>query len=85
MFDNIFDSIHSPDDADHLIDERIAYVKSQIVENLAEDKSDENSSSINSQNDVNYIIHIIGKPIDSSLKDGKDTYFTQYLQCEGAK
>ena len=49
----MFDSIHSPEDVDHLIAERIAYVKSQEVENLAEDKSDENSSGINSQNDVN--------------------------------
>ena len=72
-FDDMFDSIHSPEDVDHLIAERIVYVKSQEVENLAEDKSDENSSSINSQNDVNYINHVIDEPIDS-VKDEKDTY-----------
>ena len=55
----MFDSIHSPEDVDHLIAERIVYVKSQEVENLAEDKSDENSSCINSQNDVNYMNHVI--------------------------
>ena len=60
--DDLFEMIHSPEDVDHLIAERIAYVKSQKVENLAEDKSDENSSSINSQNDVNYIKHVIGEP-----------------------
>ena len=60
-FDDVFDSIHSTEDVDHLIAERISYVKSQIVENLAEDKSDENSSSINSQN---YINHVIDEPID---------------------
>ena len=38
----MFDSIQSPEDVDHLIAERIAYVKSQVLENLAEDKADEN-------------------------------------------
>ena len=46
---------------DHLIAERIAYVKNQEVENLA----DENSSSIHSQNDVDYINHVNHEPIDS--------------------
>ena len=59
-----------------LIAERIAYVKSQEVENLAEDKSDENSGSMNSQNDANYINHVIGEPIDS-VKDEKDICLTQ--------
>ena len=49
------------DDMDLLIVERIAYVKSQEVENLA----DENSSS---QNDVNHANHEL---IDS-VKDEKD-------------
>ena len=62
-----------------LIAERIAYVKSQVVENLAEDKSDENSSSTNSQNDINYINQAIGEPIHS-VKDEKDTYLTQDSQ-----
>ena len=52
----MFDSINLPEDVDHLIAERIAYVKSQVFENLAEDKSHKNSSSRNSQNDLNYII-----------------------------
>ena len=43
-FDDTFDSIYSPEDVDHLIAEKIAYVKNQEVENLA----DGNSSSINS-------------------------------------
>ena len=47
-FDDMIDSIHSPEHVDHLIAGRIAYVKSQVFGNLAEDKSDENSSSINS-------------------------------------
>ena len=64
---------------DHLIAEMIAYVKSQVVENLAEEKSDENSCSINSQNDVNYINHVIGELIDS-VKDEKDTCLTQDSQ-----
>ena len=37
----MFDSIHSPEDVDHLIAERITSVKSQEIENLAEYKSDE--------------------------------------------
>ena len=41
------------------------YVKSRVVENLAENKSDENSNSINSQNDINYIKNVIGELIDS--------------------
>ena len=72
----MFGSIHSPEDVDCLIAERITYVKSQEVDNLAEDKSDENSNSINSQNDVNYINHVIGEPIDS-VKDKKDTCLTK--------
>ena len=52
--------VYSPEDVDHLIGERIVYVTSQEVENLAEDKSDENTSSRSSQNDVNYINHVIG-------------------------
>ena len=72
----MFDSIHSPEDVDCLIAERIAYVKSQEVENLAEDKLDENSSSINSQNDVNDINHVIDGPIDSV----KDTCLTSNTQ-----
>ena len=75
----MFNSIHSPEDVDHLIAERTAYVKSQEIENLAEDKSDENSCSINSQNDVNYINHVIGEPIDS-VKDEKDTCLTKDTQ-----
>ena len=75
-FYDMFDSIHSPEDVDHLIAERIAYVKSQEVENLAEDKSDENSSSINSQNDVNYINPVIDDLIES-IKDEKDTCLTK--------
>ena len=73
-FDDMFDSIYSPEDVDHLIAERIAYVKSQEVGYLAEDKSDENSSSINSQNVINYINHVIGELIDS-VKDEKDTCY----------
>ena len=68
-FNDMFDSIHSPEDVDHLIAERIAYVKNQEVENLAV----ENSSSINSQNDVNYVNH---EPIDSV----KDTCLIQDSQ-----
>ena len=75
----MFDSIQSPEDVDHLIAERIAYVKSQEVENLAEDKSDENSSSINSQNYINYINHVMSEPIDS-VKDEKDTCLTKDTQ-----
>ena len=71
-FDDMFDSIHSPEDVDHLIDERIVYVKNQEVENLA----DENSSSINSQNDVNYANH----KLRNSVKDEKDTCLTQDSQ-----
>ena len=78
-FDDMFESIHSPEDVDHLIAERIAYVKSLVVENLAEDKSDENSCNINSQKDVNYINHVIGETIDSG-KDGKDKCLTQDSQ-----
>ena len=59
--------------------ERIVYVKSQVVENLAENKSDENSSSINSQNDVNYINDVIDEPTDS-VRDKKDTCLTKDLQ-----
>ena len=62
-FDDMFGSIHSPEDVDCLIAEGIAYVKNQEVENLA----DENSSS---QNDVNYVNHQL---IDF-VKDEKDTY-----------
>ena len=51
---------------DHLIDEGIAYVKNQEVENLA----DENSSS---QSDVNYVNH----PLIDFVKDEKDTCLTQ--------
>ena len=69
-FDDMFDSIHSPDDVDHLI------VKGQVVENLAEDKSDENYSSINSQNNVNYINHVIGELI-YSVKNEQDTCLTK--------
>ena len=43
---------------------------------MVEDKSDENSSSINSQNDANYLNHIIGELIDS-VKDEKDTCLTK--------
>ena len=77
--DDMFDSIHSPEYADHLIAERIVYVKGQVVENLAEDKSDENSSNIHSQNDVNYINHVLGELIDSVRDEKKymfDTRFT---------
>ena len=65
-FDDMFDNIHIPGDVDHLIAERIAYVKNQEVENLA----DENSSS---QNDVNHEL------IDF-FKDEKDTDLTQDSQ-----
>ena len=51
------------------------YDENQEVENLA----DEISSSIISQNDVNYINHVLGKPIDS-VKDEKDTCLTQDSQ-----
>ena len=71
-FDDMFDSIHSPQDVDHLIAERIEYVKNQEVENL----TDDNSSSINSQNEINYINQAICEPIDS-VKDEKDTCLTQ--------
>ena len=46
--DIILDSIYTKADVDHLIEERIGYVKNQEVENL----TDENSSS---QNDINYV------------------------------
>ena len=75
----MFDSLNSPEDVDHLIAERIMYVKNEEVENLAEDKSDENFSSINSQNDVNYINHVIDELIDS-VKNEKDTCLTQESQ-----
>ena len=55
------------------------HVKNQLVENLAEDKSDENSGSIKSQNDVNYTNHIIGEIIEY-VKDEKDTCLTQDSQ-----
>ena len=74
-FDNMIESIHSPDDVDHLIAERIAYVKSQEAENLTKDTHD-NSSNINSQNDVN---HVIGGLI-VSVKDEKDTCLKQDSQ-----
>ena len=74
-FDDMFDSIHSPEGVDHLTTKRITYVKSQIVEDLA----DENSSSINWQNDVNYINCVIGELVDS-VKDKKNTCLTQDSQ-----
>ena len=72
---DMFDSIHSPEDVDHLVAERITYVKNQEVQNLA----DENSSSIDSQINVDYINHVIGELIDS-VKDEKDTCLTQVSQ-----
>ena len=60
-FDDMFNSIHSPEDVDHLTAERITYVKNQEVEN----KADKNSSSTDSQIDVDYTNHVIGEPIDS--------------------
>ena len=63
--DDMFDYIHSTENVDHLIAERTAYVKSQVVENLAEDKSDKNSNSTDSQIDADYISHVIGELIDS--------------------
>ena len=74
-FDDRFDSMHSPEDVDHLVAERIAYVKNQEVHNL----EDENSSSIDSQNEINYINHVINEPIDS-VKDKEDTCLTQESQ-----
>ena len=70
----MFDSICSPEDVDHLITERIAYVKNQEIQNLA----DEHSSNINSQNDINYINQTIYELIDS-VKDETDTCFIQAL------
>ena len=67
--DIILDSIHSKADVDHLIEERIGYVKNQEVENL----TDENSSS---QNDINYANYEL---IDS-VKDEKNIGLTQDLQ-----
>ena len=67
--DIILDSIHSKADVDHLIEERIGYVKNQEVENL----TDENSSS---QNDVNYVIH----EMRDSVKNEKNIGLTQDLQ-----
>ena len=78
-FDDMFDSIHSPEGVDHLTAERIMYVKSQEVENFAEDKSYKNSSRINSQNDLNYINHVISGPIDS-VKEEKDTCLSKDTQ-----
>ena len=72
----MFDNIHSPQDVDYLIAEMIAYVENWEVQNLAEDKSDENSSSTNSQSDVNYINHELIDPV----KDEKDTCLTQDSQ-----
>ena len=46
-FDDIIHSIHSPEDVDHLLAERMAYVKSHEAENLTKDTHD-NSSNINS-------------------------------------
>ena len=82
-FDDVFDTIHSPEDVDCLTAERIAYVKNQEVDNLAEDKSDESSSSINSQNDVNYINHdfdfIDGVDVPTEHIEGKvDNYSIEY-------
>ena len=74
-----FDSIQSPEGVDHLIAERTVYVKDQEVENLAEDKSVKNSSGKNSQNDVNFINHVIGEPIDF-VKDEKDTCLAKDTQ-----
>ena len=74
-FEDMFDSIHSPENVDHLIAERIEYVKNQEVENLA----DKNSSSTDSQIHVNYINHVIDELIDS-VKDEKDTCLTQDSQ-----
>ena len=59
----MFDSIHSPEDVDHLIAKRIAYAKTEEVENLAEDKSNKNSSSINSQIEINYINRVKGESL----------------------
>ena len=35
-FDDMFDSIYTPKDVDHLVAERIVYVRNQEVENLAD-------------------------------------------------
>ena len=54
--DNILDSIHSQENVDHLIAERIEYAKSQKSEKLTKDHYD-NISNTNSQNNmdpVNY-------------------------------
>ena len=71
-FDDMFDSIHSSEDVDCLIAERIMYLKNQEVENLA----DENSSSIDSQNDVNHVNH----ELIEAVKDERDICLTQDSQ-----
>ena len=63
----MFNSIHSLEDVDHLIAERIECVKNQEAENLA----DEKFGSIDSQNNVDYINHVKYELIDS-VKDEKD-------------
>ena len=76
-FDDMFDNMHSPEDVDHLIVERIAYAKSQEAENMT--KEIHYDGSINSQNDVNYINQAIGDPIDS-VKDKRETCLMQESQ-----
>ena len=65
--DIILDSIHLKADVDHLIEERIGYVKNQEVENL----TDENSSS---QKDINYANYEL---IDS-VKDDENKVDTRF-------
>ena len=56
-FDDMLDRIHSLADVDHLIAERIVYVKSQEAENLTKDIN--HDVSANSQNKVNYVNQVM--------------------------